>query len=118
MRTIANCSPREFLAQTNRIRRSAARWLEMSGAAAILRSEGELRGKVDGLLRGVLEKCPEETMELLGLMCFIEPEELDRHSVAELLGAAREIAGCPEVVDFFISLARLEIRLTSGDANP
>jgi len=123
MKTLANCSPREFLAQTYRIRKAAAGWMEragMDGLRARLREiegrEEQIRAAARALMDVALETCPDETAELLGLMCFIEPEDLERHAMAELLGAAREIANCPEIIDFFISLARLESGSTPGAA--
>ena len=114
MKNLANCTPREFLRQTNRIRKAAARWLEGTDALAIRRrgaGEGEsgieqAARNLRDILEAALEKCPDETAELLGLMCFIEPEELDQHSMAELLTSATELLNSPEVADFFTSLAR------------
>lgn len=127
MKTLANCGPEEFLRQTNRIRKRAAKWLadtgvmalrrrlpeDLSDAAAVAR---QVRENAAAVLDAALEAHPRETAELLGLMCFIEPEALDRHSMAELLGGLSELLACREVVDFFISLARLARTNTSGAA--
>ena len=134
MKTLANCTPGEFLAQTNRIRKVAAKWLKLTGfhelrarlpeVPADAPEEGRqeaLQARVcaaaTALLDAMLDTCPRETAELLGLMCFIEPEELENHSMAELLSVATALLNSPEVMGFFISLARLEIRRISGPAN-
>ena len=59
----------------------------------------------------------EETAELLGLMCFIEPDELDAHPMTELLSGAAALLDSREVLDFFISLARLGLIGTSTAAS-
>ena len=125
MKHLGNCSPREFLAQTLRIRGAAAVWLERTGAAEMMQGLRGLTGEarrdkaLEGLgrvLDAALADCPEETARLLGLMCFLEPEEAEAHSMAELLAAAGEIAAEPAVFDFFISLARLDRERTCGGA--
>ena len=125
MKTLANCAPREFLYQTNRIRKRAERWLsatrvmeirtrlpeDLDDPEAVAR---QVRENAAAVLDAALEAHPEETAELLGLLCFIEPEDLDRHPMAELLGGLAELLQCREVVDFFISLARLARRRTAN----
>ena len=134
MKTLANCTPREFLAQTQRIRKVAAKWLKLTGlhelrarlpevpadAPEDVRREAmqaRVNAAANGLMDAMLEACPEATAELLGLMCFIEPEDLEDHSMAELLSEATALLNSPEVMGFFISLARLEIRRISDPAN-
>lgn len=124
MKNLANCTIREFIAQTNRIRHAAERWLNLTQVLEIRANlpkadpnateaekrralEAQIKKNGRAMLDAVLEKHAEETAELLGLMCFIEPDDLDNHSMRELLGAFAEMIGCREVVDFFISLARL-----------
>lgn len=123
MKHLANCTPREFLAQTNRIRRAAARWLDWSGLKALRKpippggtAQAQMRENALAMLDAVLEQHPDETAELLGLMCFIEPEELDRHTSAELIGAFGEMLACREVIDFFTSSARWARPNTSAAA--
>lgn len=126
MKNLANCTPREFLRQTNRIRKKAADWLKLTDIMNIRRrlpkaeDAGEASPEVrDAMLRkqasdnlravldAVLEEHPDETLDLIALMCFIEPEDIDNYRVSDLLGAVTELINCPEVLDFFTSLARL-----------
>ena len=124
MKTLANCTPREFLAQTNKIRKSAAKWLTLTkileirktlpeakaGASAEEKKaalEEQVRLNLSSMLDAILEKYPDETAELLGLLCFIDPDDLDNHSMIEILANVTEILNSEEVLSFFMSLAQL-----------
>lgn len=125
MKTLANCNPREFLVQTNRIRKAVANWLSLTKVLEIRKNLPQLSGDVSpeerkaamatqmrknamAMLDAILDEHPNETAELLGLMCFIEPSDLDNHSMTEFVGAIAEMINSQEIIDFFISLARLE----------
>lgn len=125
MKTLATCTPREFLVQTNKIRKNVANWLTLTGVLDIRKkapvftddmtdsekkaaARAQAKKNIEEMMDRILEEHPAETAELLGLVCFIEPEDLDNHSMMEILGAAAEILNSPEVVDFFISLANWE----------
>lgn len=124
MKTLANCTPREFLIQTNKIRKSVANWLELTQIMQIRKAKPEVeasaseeerkaalakqvRLNLSAILDAILDEHPDETAELLGLICFIEPEDLDKHSMAELLANVADVLNSEEVMSFFISLARL-----------
>lgn len=122
MKTLANCTPREFLVQTNKIRKSVEKWLTLtkileirktqpkadaSGEVSKAALEEQVRLNLSSMLDAILDEYPEETAELLGLLCFIEPEDLDNHSMIELLANVTEILNSEEVLSFFISLAQL-----------
>ena len=124
MKTLANCTPREFLTQTNKIRKSVANWLELTQIMQIRQTKPEVdesaseeerkaalakqvRLNLSAILDAILDEHPDETAELLGLICFIEPEDLDKHSMAELLANVADVINSEEVMSFFISLARL-----------
>lgn len=133
MKTLANCSPREFLVQTNKIRKAVSNWLSLTKVLEIRKNlpkyadnatEEERRAAItkqiqdnaNAMLDAILDEHPEETAELLGLICFIEPEDLDNHSMNEFFGAISEILNSREVLDFFISLAKLGSMNTSAAA--
>ena len=129
MKNPANCTPREFLRQTCRIREAAARWLELTGMREIAsrpvegdfpgepeRRAAQLRANFPAMAEAALVH-PDETAELLGLLGFIEPGELDGHPMCELLANLKALLDSPEVVGFFISLARLGLTHTSGPAS-
>ena len=124
MKTLANCTPREFLVQTNKIRKSVAKWLTLTRVLEIRKTqpkmsedasdeekraalEKQVRQNLTSMLDSILEEYPEETAELLGLVCFIEPEDLDNHSMIEILSNFTDILNSKEVMSFFISLMQL-----------
>lgn len=124
MKNLANCTPREFLRQTNRIRKAAAAWLDATKILEIRKNlptidkdapqdeqraavAQQIRRNASEILDSILDSHPDETAELLGLCCFIEPQDLDNHPMSELIGAVGEMLGNSEIVGFFTSLARL-----------
>lgn len=130
MKTIANCSPREFLVQTNKIRKAVANWLtltnimeirkrvpkfteDMDDAAKRDAARKMAKENISAMLESAMGEHPNETAELLGMLCFIEPEDLDNHTMIEILTPVTEMISNPEVIDFFISLARLDRISTS-----
>lgn len=124
MKTLANCNPREFLVQTNKVRKSVVKWLDDTKILEIRANkpqftEGaseeekktatikQIKTNLSEMLDAMLDEHPEETAELLGLLCFIEPCDLDNHTMPELLNAFTEIINCPEIIGFFTSLMQL-----------
>lgn len=133
MKTLANCSPREFLVQTNRIRKAVSNWLSLTKVLEIRKAQPkyaenateeerraaitqQIQDNANAMLDAILDEHPEETAELLGLICFVEPDDLDNHSMTEFFGAVSEILNSREVLDFFISLAKLGSMNTSAAA--
>lgn len=124
MKTLANCNPREFLRQTAKIRRQAEDWLRKTRILQIREKQPTLtddmteeekkeamrrqvQGNLSEMLDSMLDQYPDETAELLGLLCFIEPEDLDGVEFKQILRAVTEIINDKDVLDFFISLMRL-----------
>lgn len=133
MKTLASCNPKEFLVQTNKIRKSVANWLTLTKVLEIRKrvpafpdnatdeekaelTRKQVKENIEAMLDSVLDEYPEQTAELLGLLCFIDPEDLEKHKMTEFMGAITELLNSPEVLDFFISLARLEKIDISGIA--
>lgn len=124
MKNLANCKPSEFLRQTNKIRKSVDKWLKLTDIKNIRKNVPEIpsdlsteekqelmfeQGKknLNSMLENILEVHPDETLELLALLCFVEPEDVDNHTVTEYLSSFNEIINNKEVIDFFGSLMRL-----------
>lgn len=134
MKNLANCKPSEFLIQTNRIRKSVANWLtvtdimnirkrlpevEEAGAGATMeerqavvernieRKNAQIKQNLMDILDAMLVEHPQETLEILALCCFVEPEDVDNHPVSEYLGAITDLIETKEVLSFFTSLAKL-----------
>lgn len=132
MKTLANCTPTEFLRQTNRIRKDAENWLKVTEVMKIRQRkpaltpesgtddqiaqireanqallEEQAKKNLAEMLDAVLEEHPEETIRVLALCCFIEPEDADNHTVEEYLDAVNDLIGSKAVIRFFTSLAKL-----------
>lgn len=133
MKTLVNCTPREFLAQTSKIRKRAADWLGKTrileirekqpvyaeGMTAEEKQEAmrrQVKANLNEMLDSMLDEYPNETADLLGLLCFIDPDDLENHKMVEILKAATDAISDEDVLDFFISLMRLGQRNTSRNA--
>lgn len=129
MKNLANCKPSEFLKQTNRIRKSVANWLSITNVMEIRKRrptiekgmsdeeikkarENQIHDNMMSLLDSILDEHPQETLELLALLCFVEPKDVDKHPISEYLQSFSELISNQSVVSFFISLAQLDLRTT------
>jgi hypothetical protein len=134
LKTLVSCKPSEFLRQTNKIKKSVEKWLtdtdilnirkRMPALEAVpvsateeerkaiaernrkLTSE-QVKKNLSAMLDAILEEHPEETMEILGLCCFVEPDHVDDYKVADYLTAFNSLISDKVVLDFFTSLASL-----------
>lgn len=134
MKTLANCTPREFLKQTNRIRIAADEWLTATKILEIRNRMPEMpeptvsKDKADvtkaieerraavaeqtkrnlfAMLEAMLDTNADKTLELLALACFVEPEDVDKHTMSEYLANISELLNDAGVISFFDSLVRL-----------
>ncbi len=133
MKTLANCTPREFLKQTNKIKNAAKEWLtktDIQGIRSRLPKIDDGMSKEEKkkafqaqamdnameILDAVLDKHPDETINIMCLVCFIEPEDADNHTMSEFLGCIADVLQDDNVASFFVSLASLGQRTTSDSA--
>ena len=124
MKNLANCKPSEFLVQTNRIRKVAEKWLNSTNILNIRKTlpvypedatqeekdaitQAQIKKNLNRMLDAILETNASETLELLALACFIEPEEIDNYRVADLLVTVTELINDQAVLGFFTSLVKL-----------
>lgn len=141
MKTLATCTPREFLKQTNRIRISVDKWLTATKILEIRSRMPDLPDKVKpeseedvkrtleerklalsnqvkenlfSILEAMLDTNADDTLELLALMCFVEPEDVDTHTMSEYLTCISELIEDDGVQDFFGSLVKLGARSTAS----
>ena len=131
MKNLANCKPTEFLKQTNRIRKVAEKWLTDTDVMKIRKSKPEIpdgateeektrliqnqvKKNLSKMLDAILETSSEETLELMALLCFVEPEDVDDHEMSEYIEAISELISNTAVLSFFTSLVRLGQTHTSG----
>ena len=134
MKNLANCTPREFLKQTYRIKKCVEKWLQETDLLNIRKNvpvlqsvaglEGEAKEKViqankqvmqkqvkENLMRmldKILDEHADDTIELLALCCFVEPEDADNHTMSEYLDSIGELISDQGVMNFFTSLAQLD----------
>ena len=140
LKTLATCKPSEFLRQTNRIKKSVEKWLTDTDILNIRRrmpvleivpkngtaeerqavfdrnkavAREQAKKNLSAMLDAVLDEYPEETLEVLALCCFVEPENVDDYTVGEYLTAFNSLINDKAVLDFFTSLATLAQSNTS-----
>lgn len=133
-KNLVTCTPTEFLYQTNRIRKRVENWFKVTGIADIRKRKADLdtvpknatkaekeeitkrneekvaalaKENVGLILNAIMEEHPKETLELLALACFVEPEHVDDHKVSYYLRNLSEIISDQDVIGFFTSLASL-----------
>lgn len=139
LKTLATCKPSEFLRQTNRIKKSVEKWLTDTDILNIRKrmptlesvpkdatadereavftrnkkaAEEQAKKNISAMLDAILETHPDETLEVLALCCFVEPENVDDHGMGDYLTAFNSLINDKAVIDFFTSLATLAQRRT------
>lgn len=120
-KTLANCKPREFFAQTNLIRKSAEKWLKDTNILNIRKTkpdfpegateeqkqaalEAQIKNNLSDMAEAILEKHPDETLDLLALLCFVDPKDVDEYPMEDYLNALADMIGNKAVLRFFTSL--------------
>lgn len=133
-KNLATCTPREFLKQTNRIRKSAEKWMNVTDIIGIrnrpveglqeipkddfleatrIRKENaekiaeQSARNLNDILNAALEEHIDETLEILALACFVEPENVDDYKISFYLRNLSDILSDKDVLGFFTSLAQL-----------
>lgn len=134
MKSLANCTPTEFFKQTLRIKKNVEKWLTSDDIKEIRkrkldleeikdsmtpqekgevilrntekRNEMAVRNFMD-IIEVMLDKKFEETLSVLALCCFVEPEDVDDHIMDEYFEAISDLIANPNVLRFFASLAQL-----------
>lgn len=128
MKNLANCTPREFMRQTWKIRNAVEKWLTLTDIMNIRKRLPELpkdatteekqkllaeqsRKNIGLMLDAIMDEHPDETVDLLALCCFVEPENVDDHPMSEYLGAISDMVSNEDVLRFFTSLVQLTRKL-------
>lgn len=124
MKNLANCTPTEFLTQTNKIRKSVERWLNATDILNIRKNvppakEGQTReerkaeldkqakANLNKMFDAILEEHPKETLELIALMSFVEAKNVDDYPMSFYFEAFTELINDKAVINFFTSLVSL-----------
>lgn len=134
-KNLANCKPTECMAQMYKIKKKAEKWMKDTGIAEIRKRKPEVeiippdateeekaeiyarnkesvakmaKENVSMILDSVMDKHPAETLELLALLCFVEPQDVDNYKTAFYLRNLAEMISDEDVLAFFTSLVSLE----------
>lgn len=138
---LANCKPSDFLKQTYKIKKSVEKWLTDTDLLNIRKNlpkltpitkgmtdeerkavleenknktQAQIRKNFSDMLDLVMDKHADETLELLALCCFVDPAEVDNHTIEFYLDNFTEIISNRSVIGFFTSLAQLDQMNTPG----
>lgn len=127
-KNLANCTPKEFAIQTRLIKHAVEKWLTETDIMKIRERkpvipEGATDEETAKLMREqagknlsamfdvVMDEHPDETVELLGLLCFVPPAEVDNHPMTYYMDSISELIAEQSVWNFFISLLSAGRRL-------
>lgn len=135
MKCLATCKPTEFVEQTAKIKGAVKNWIEVielmsiranqpklepvpfdatvEQKAAIYTRNAEIRQKqamenLNRIIDNMLVNHPKETLDVLALCCFVEPEHVDDYSIDEYLSCIMEMMQNKSVMDFFSFLAQIQ----------
>ena len=134
MKNLATCKPTEFIIQTAKIKDAVKGWLDVTGLmkirqkkpvyetvdpdasaedrAAVIKRNAEKQKKqamdnLSEMLDQMLVEHPQETLNVLALCCFVEPDHVDDYTVNEYLDCLLELVQSKSVMNFFTLLAQL-----------
>lgn len=133
MKTLANCTIKEFLQQINKIKKKAAAFYDVAGIGDIRRTLPVFKGdetpeqrkemiRKQGMknISAIIDKCIDEnidaTVELIGLMCFKTADEAAEMEVSEFLDVVLETVGSQRCIDFFTKLVNSGL-INMGDTS-
>lgn len=144
MKSLANCTPREFFKQTNRIRIAAEEWLTATKILEIRQKmpdievtkpkdkddlkesiearrkayADQMRNNTFEMLEAMFDTNADKTIELLALACFVEPKDVNKHTMSEYLVCVSELIDDAGVRAFFDSLVKLGVSSTGSAVAP
>ena len=145
MKNLANCKPSEFVAQTAKIKDAVSDWAKLiklveirsvqpnykqapadataEQRAEVIRENAKIKQaqaieNMNRILDGMLVEHPQETLNVLALCCFVEPADVDNHTMDEYLQCILDMIQNKSVLSFFSLLAQLEQKPTLTVLNP
>lgn len=130
MKNLANCTPDEFFAQTVKIKKAVKNWLDLTDIMNVRKrtppfTEGmtqleikdammnQARENISCMFDAIMEKHPNETRDLMAMLCFVEPEHVNDHKMSEYFASLYEMLNDEGTVGFFTSLIQLVRMATS-----
>lgn len=135
MKNLATCKPTEFVAQTAKIKEAVASWIDAidlmkiraiqpqyetipidstpEQRAEVIRKNAELKKKqtmenLNKILDKMLVEHPKETLDVLALCCFVEPEHVDDYTIDEYMQCIMDMMQNKSVMNFFSLLAQVQ----------
>lgn len=122
-KTLANCTLYEFLRQSNKIRKAVGDYYTECNFGDIIKRKPEFPAGADQetmerialefrkkQINDVLDVCldtnVEKTVEIIGLMCFMNKEEAEKMPANVFMGLALELISSQEVLDFFSKMVQ------------
>lgn len=122
-KTLANCTLYEFLRQSNKIRKAVGDYYDDCNFGDIIKRKPEFPAGADQKtmekialefrkkqINDVLDVCldtnVEKTVEVIGLMCFMDKEEAEKMPANVFMGLALELISSQEVLDFFSKMVQ------------
>lgn len=138
-KNLTNCTPTEFLQQTNRIRKSVEKWLKVTDIANIRKEtptlieipEGateeekiEIREKnkalaaeqakanISRILDAAMEEHAKETLEILALAAFVDPKNVNDYPMSFYFKTFAAIISDEDTMSFFGLLGSLVGKVT------
>ena len=112
-KTIATCTPSEFMAQCYKIAGKTKTLFEMAGIADIRKRMPEYKEEdTPEERKAKMKKQGRDNLwaifdELFGVMCFIGPSEIDSDNGMELTAKCIEMLGDENVATFLVSLSKI-----------
>lgn len=119
MKTLANCTPKEFMTQSILIRKPLEKWFKETGIPEIRKRKPEGFDKMTlkeqeaamveqgeenlaDMLAAAMEKDMDGTLEIMALLCFTDPKDVDKHPMSEYLVAIMDMIANEGVRSFFM----------------
>ena len=132
-KTLLTCSTREFLIQTNKMKKSVEKWATLTDIKNIMKRKPNIesltgneerdaeikeRNKEESRKQGLvnlseimdeaLEEHTDETLEIIALMHFMSVDELNQLQSREVLISLNTMLNDEAIIGFFTSLLQLE----------
>lgn len=121
MKTLANCTLKEFLRQANKIRHEAENLFVAADIAEIRKRTVKFTGEetpeekeklitqqakknISDIIDNCLDRNVDLTVKVIGLMCFKNEKEAAEMEVTEFYDVAFELLTSQRVMDFFTKL--------------
>lgn len=133
-KNLTNCTPTEFLQQTNRIRKSVEKWLKLTDIANIRKETPKLfdipedateekkieireknkalaaeqaKANISRILDAAMEEHAKESLEILALCAFVDPKNVDDYPMSFYFKTFAAIISDEDTMSFFGLLGQL-----------